>query len=439
MSSPSKMKSVADVASHRLCLGCGACAWACPESQVSLFDFLSEGIRPVVSDQGDCINCTACLDVCPGIGVDFPAVNPSRPFGARAEAEWGPLLEIWEGHAVDAEIRYQGSSGGALTAIAAYCMEVTGMYGTLHIGQDPEDPIRNRTRLSRSREQLLAAAGSRYSPASVCNGLGLVKAAPEPCAIIGKPSDIAALRKAEHVDEALAAKVGITLSFYCAETPSTLGTRDLLESIGVDPENLADLRYRGRGWPGHFAPTRRGESKPVDLITYRESWGPIQAYRPWSVQLWPDGGGELADISCGDPWYQEPDGKNPGSSIIVVRTERGRQIIRGALEAGYLEIGPAELWKLEKSQKNLIKKKAEIWGRLVAMRLAGLKAPRFRKIYLFRCWWKLPVYRKIASVCGTLRRIFTKKIRRRQILESSSAVPVKPAINAEQLFVCKSD
>jgi hypothetical protein len=53
----------------------------------------------------------------------------------------------------------------ALTALGAYCVAALGMHGVLHIAQDPDDPIRNRTRLSRTREELLAATGSRYSPA----------------------------------------------------------------------------------------------------------------------------------------------------------------------------------------------------------------------------------------------------------------------------------
>jgi len=425
MNSLSKMKSVADVVGRRHCLGCGACAWICPNSRVDLVDFLREGIRPVVSEESDCSGCSVCLDVCPGISVEFPEVEEIRTFGSSAEREWGPLLEIWEGHAVDAEIRYQGSSGGALTAIAAYCMEKGGMFGTLHIGQDPDDPIRNRTRLSRTREHLMAATGSRYSPASVCNGLGLVRDAPKPCVVIGKPTEVAALRKAEGMDKALGAKVGVALSFFCAETPSTLGTRDYLETMGVDAKDLSNLCYRGRGWPGHFAPTKAGEDEPVARVTYRESWASIQAYRPWSVQLWPDGGGELADISCGDPWYQEPDGKNPGSSLVIVRTERGREIVRGAMEHGYLELEPAELWKLEKSQENLIKKKGAVWGRLMAMRVTGLATPRFGGGHLFQSWRGLSLSEKLRSTLGTFRRIFSKGLRHPLQLDRTDAVAVK--------------
>ncbi|QXD32466.1 Coenzyme F420 hydrogenase/dehydrogenase, beta subunit C-terminal domain [Candidatus Pelagisphaera phototrophica] len=48
-----------------------------------------------------------------------------------------------------------------------------------------------------------------------------------------------------------------------------------------------------------------------------------------------DGSGELEDISCGDPWYEEPDGKNSGFSLIIARTPIGREIVKGAITAGY--------------------------------------------------------------------------------------------------------
>jgi coenzyme F420 hydrogenase subunit beta len=91
-------------------------------------------------------------------------------------------------------------------------------------------------------------------------------------------------------------------------------------------------------------------------MSYRESWGFLQSYRPWSVQMWPDGTGELADISCGDPWYEEPDGRNPGFSLVVARTERGKQMVESAMRDGYLELKPAEPWKLTKSQQGLLDK-----------------------------------------------------------------------------------
>jgi len=383
---------------------------------VRLVDYVNEGIRPVQSND-DCKNCSDCLQVCPAVETDFLMTNAVVSHESR---KWGQVLEIWEGHASDPEIRFKGSSGGALTALSAYCLERLGMHGVLHIGADESDPVRNRTRLSKSREDLLKAVGSRYSPAAVCEHLELVEKAPSQCVVIGKPSEIAGLTNAIKVRPGLGAKVGVALSFFCAESPSTNGTLALLDKMRIDGASLGGLRYRGFGWPGHFAPTLKGATEPDQKISYRESWGFLQAFRPWSVQLWPDGTGELADISCGDPWYEQPDGQNPGFSLVVVRTPRGQEIVRGAIEAGYLQLKQAEFWKLEKSQSGLIKKKGAVWGRRLALRLAGLPVTKFRNLDLFHCWRKLSFSEQVKSIVGTLRRIMLRKLYRRLDLSSEN-------------------
>lgn len=416
----------------RLCIGCGACASVCPGDKVQLWDFLWEGIRPVVTEP-DCGDCRQCLAVCPATETDFSTAGATtaQPGGPDALGDaafvhdWGRVLEIWEGHATDAEIRFKGSSGGALTALAAYCLEQGGMHGVLHTAQHPQDAVRNQTHLSRTRTELIAATGSRYSPASVCDSLDQVAQSPAPCVVIGKPGEIAALSKARQLRPELDAKVGVTLSFFCAETPSTAGTLALLEKMFVQPESVADLRYRGFGWPGHFAPIRQGESKPAGEMTYQDSWAFLQRFRPWSVHLWPDGSGELADISCGDPWYEQPDGKNPGSSLVVVRTQTGREILHRAMAAGYLQLHPAETWKLARSQTNLANKKGATWGRLLATRLFGLPVPHFPGSHLYRCWLGLTFKEKLKSVVGTARRIFQRKLYRPLRLDRSTAILVK--------------
>jgi coenzyme F420 hydrogenase subunit beta len=422
-----RIQKLTDVVDRQLCIGCGACAYLCPDV-VALKDFPAEGIRPVVT--GPPARAHEALAVCPVVQTDFGAL-PGYPAADRLgdetfQQDWGQVLEVWEGHAADPDIRFKGSSGGALTALATFCIEKGGMAGVLHTGRHPEDPIRNQTRLSRTRAELMAAAGSRYSPASVCDGLGLVEQAPAPCAVIGKPGEIAALANTRRLRLQLDARVGVTMSFFCAETPPTGGTVALLKKMGVPPESVADLRYRGYGWPGHFAPTRQGDAEPCAKMTYAESWAFLQKFRPWSVHLWPDGSGELADISCGDPWYEQPDGKNPGFSLVVVRTERGREIVRQAMQAGYLDLKPAEPWKLTRSQAGLAAKKGAVWGRLGAMRLFGLPVPRFTAANLGRCWLRLPLKEKLKSTVGTARRIFTRKIYRRLQLDHQSAVTVTP-------------
>ncbi len=421
-----KFRSISDVVASRLCLGCGACAYISPSQSIELRDFFSEGIRPVLKPGGT--EEAVCLEVCPAVATDF--LLPSAEGRVADDSvfrsdDWGQVVGVWEGYAADEEIRFKGSSGGVLTALGVHCMENEGMSGVLHIGPSHSDPTRSQTRLSTSREELLAAAGSRYAPASVCNGLGLVEAADSPCLVIGKPSEIAALRKVERVKASLAKKVGLTASFFCAESPSTKGTHELISKMGGKPEAVGSLRYRGYGWPGHFAPTLKGASEPIGKIPYADSWAFLQAYRPWSVHIWPDGTGELADISCGDPWYENPDGENPGFSLVVARTERGKRVIENAIKAGVVVLKPAEPWKLVKSQYYLAEKKGATWGRLLAMNLLGMRTPKFFHAHLFSCWWRLSFSEKMKSVFGTAKRILNRKLRRALVLDPNASVPVE--------------
>lgn len=388
----------------RLCVGCGACSFICPEHKIGLVDSVHEGIRPRAQDE-KCGPCSLCLEVCPAWVNDHTALR-SRP-GAIPDLlpGFGPVLELYEGYARDPEIRHFGASGGAITALALFCLEQEKMYGVLHIGAAAEDPVRNRTRMSRCRAELLNCTGSRYSPASACDRLDLIESAPAPCVFIGKPSEVTALRKAQRLRPALDAKVGMTISFFCAGSPSTQGTLDLLRLQGIEPGELAELRYRGLGWPGMFAVRRSGQTNLQPLLTYKESWGILQKFRPWSSHLFPDGCGEDADIVCGDPWCRTPADGEAGRSLILIRTERGRQLLRAAEAAGYLEVQPSTPAHLLKSQENLLRKRGAIWGRIFAMRLFGLPTPKLRGFSLFRSWLILGRREKVRSIFGTMRRI----------------------------------
>lgn len=399
-----KIKRLQDVIDWRLCLGCGACAYVCPGRKIVMVDVVDEGLRPQISGD-DCAACTDCLEVCPAVGLDLTYALERPGVLPEALAAFGPVLEIWEGHAADPEIRFKGSSGGALTALAHHCLEDEGMAGVLHIGQDPEDAARNSTRLSRTREELMACTGSRYAPASVCERLDLVENADGSCVVIGQPSEISALGKVLGKKQDLAAKVGLTLSFFCAGSPATRGTLDLMRRYEAEPSTTEYLRYRGFGWPGFFSTRAKGGDETKEHLVYGDAWAFLQKYRPYSTHLFPDGSGEDADISCGDPWYRPVEEGEHGSSLMVVRTERGRALLKRAMEAGAIVARPAGYEQLAKSQENLTRKRGAVWGRLLAFRLLGVPAPRFTGYSLFTNWRALSLKEKYGSVFGTMRRI----------------------------------
>ena len=150
----------------------------------------------------------------------LPDVNSNgaiKQLGKR----WGRIIELWEGYAADPEIRFKGSSGGLCTALSLFCLEKGYAGGVLHIGSDPERPLKNKTVRSASREELVSRTGSRYSPASPCDGLECIEEARHPSVFVGKPCDVAGLRMAQAIHPELEQKTFLVIGFFCAGTPST--------------------------------------------------------------------------------------------------------------------------------------------------------------------------------------------------------------------------
>jgi len=405
-----RLNNVQQIAAWRLCMGCGACAAVCPEHNIQLIDVADQVLRPVVN-LAKCRKCGECLKVCPGIEISHQPFNSQTIPELRQD--WGPVLEIWEGYATDPEIRYKGSSGGATTALALFCMDKEQASGVLHIGTKPESPLQNVPVFSKNREELLACTGSRYSPAAPCEKLHWLEESNSACVFIGKPCDIVALRKSQGVNPVLDSKVCLAISIFCAGTPSTRGTKAMLDVLGVRPEEVAEIRYRGCGWPGMGTVKLRGKNSKLYQMTYEKSWGEILSnHVPLRCRLCPDGTGELADISCGDPWYRKVEPNEPGQSLVLVRTEKGRKFLHKAMQLGYVQVHRTEALVLPQSQRSLLSKRRNLWGRLFAMRMARVPTPHFGGFCLFANWWRLSVSDKIRSLLGTVLRIISRKLYR---------------------------
>lgn len=405
------IKTLKDVVDWNLCIGCGACHYMCRHDGIRLVNVPERGIVPEFTNQ-KCAECTECLPVCPGYEVDGDLLTRGTPAAESPAGEFGVALEIWEGYAADPEIRHQASSGGLLTALALYCLEREEMQSVVHTGMDASAPWLNRTVQSRDRADLLAVTGSRYSPSSPCEGLAAVEQSDRPCVFIGKPCDASAAMKAARERPELEAKLGLVLTFFCAGTPTTASTLNLLAEMGIRPEQIERLRYRGEGWPGGFKVETQDASEP-HFMPYQESWGRLARKRPMRCQLCPDGLGRVADLACGDAWEKFMGNGDEGRSIVLVRTERGRRILHGAIEAGYVRLERVGVAEVLQAQQNLLGRRRELHGRLLGMRMLGIPVPRYPGFQLPRAWWAIPLSRKLRSLLGTVRRCLTRGLWRR--------------------------
>jgi coenzyme F420 hydrogenase subunit beta len=409
-----KYSNVEDIAARHLCMGCGACAGLNP-GHIEMVETVDHAWRPrcITKDsrQGDVAEQS--VRVCPGSKTDYRPKEDCKEMEATLFDEWGPVLEVWEGFAKDDELRFRGSSGGLVNALALYCIEKGGMRGALHVKARKDIPYLNESSISCDRDALLEGSGSRYAPASPCDRLHEVENGQKPVVLIGKPCDIAAANNAARERPKLKNNLGLTIGIFCAGVPSLSGSFDLMRHVGSeDPSSVRELRYRGQGWPGNMTvvASKSGGETHQASVSYETGWGEIlQKKRQWRCHVCVDHTGELADLSVGDPWYRAVSDNDPGKSLLVVRTRRGQRILREAIEAGHVVVERRSSSILPASQKNLLRTRGSLWGRLAMLRMMGAPYPRYTGLRLFGVWRKrLSPREKAQSFYGTALRVFRK-------------------------------
>lgn len=403
-----KLRTIEDVVNYQLCTGCGICATSEP-NRFRMEDVPEFGMRPALKE-GAVESTNEAIKLCPGRSLQHQYDRSDPHLVKSLEDCWGPVYGVWEGYAVDEEIRWKGSSGGAASALSLFGIERRGADSLIHIGSQAETPHLNRTVQSTTKEEVITHAGSRYAPASPCTELANISDS-QKVVFVGKPCDVAAVRQWEKQSEKNRQKVEICIGFFCAGVPSTKGNIRLLNEVGIeDVETLTSLKYRGFGWPGYWRATSK-DNKETSL-TYEESWGFLQQHRQWRCYICPDHSGEFADVAVGDPWYRDVLKGESGKSLIVARTKKGLDYILQAAEAKYIHLETRDDTLLPRSQPNLIGARGALWGRLNILRLMGAPTPDYSGFSFFKFWLSsLSGKEKFSSIFGTAKRVFRKRLR----------------------------
>lgn len=337
--------------------------------------------------------------ICPGRRV--AAQNPP---GSKRHPILGPVVGAWTAYAADDEVRFAGSSGGTLTALAAWLLDDQAVECVVGAGQGPADASRTDVHVAMNQRQVRAMAGSRYAPVSVA---GEALAYVPTSVVVAKPCEVSTIRaRTDGLGGPGAAP--LLLSFFCAGVPSQTATDGLIRTgLGPDAFPLRSLRYRGNGWPGRFEAT--GSDGARFVMSYDESWGahlgPTMQSR---CKICVDGIGESADIVAGDLWYANSRGyplfsDEPGRSVLIARTERGRAAVLGAVKTGVLVLTAVDLEEVVGVQPLQDMRRRTLLGRLVGMRVAGRPVPTYVGFGLYSLAWRNPLRSARAAVGSYLR------------------------------------
>jgi coenzyme F420 hydrogenase subunit beta len=323
----------AEIVATEICVGCAACVVACPHHVIEM-----ENFRPAMQDTTlgpyNCIHgekgCSLCAMACLRLEPAYEAIEQLL-FGRRrkhpSEAS-GMHREMWLARAADAQVLPKGQDGGVVTALLAWMLESGEIEGACVSKPDDAKPWFDQPFVAKTREELLEAAGSRYTYCST--PLALKQAAEakmKSVALVGVSCESTAIREmaAEGIKR-WSRMVKFVAGLMCNET---FAYEPFINEIvkgrhGIALERIVKINVKGQ--------------VHVTLDDGTDVVIPLDECKPYANE-WchhcPDFAAEHADISFGGLGMS-------GWTMCVVRTEYGQDLWNRAVAAGVVQTRAAD-------------------------------------------------------------------------------------------------
>jgi coenzyme F420 hydrogenase subunit beta len=326
-----------EVVTTGLCTGCAGCVVACPHDVLGYDDangvykpfHLEPDGGPGGCGHGD-RGCTSCTRACPRFRAWEPEIDQFLFGRSRLDPEMeGVSKDIILARATDPEIHERGQDGGLVSAILLWALDHGYIDAALVSFLEGDGTSwKAIPGVARTREEILASAGSRYTySANTMAYADAVAQGAEKLALVGMScqSSVPPAMKVRKAGKP-ARRIALNIGLLCSKTFDDAIFEELFEAkYGLKKQDMVKMNIKGvfQIW------MRDGSYHEVNLKE-------CHAWTREGCKLCPDFAAEHADISTGGI------GAFNDWTLTIVRTDIGREIMIKMLEDGTIEGRPGD-------------------------------------------------------------------------------------------------
>ncbi|MDT2757491.1 Coenzyme F420 hydrogenase/dehydrogenase, beta subunit C-terminal domain [Enterococcus asini] len=271
----------------------------------------------------------------------------------------GYYSDLYIGYVKEGEFRKNGSSGGFATWILKELLTRNLIDGVVHVTATNDPKKLFKYTISRTEEELLAGAKTKYYPVEISEALKTIRDTPGKYAVIGLPSFIMELRLLCEVDPTINERIKYMVGLVCGHQKSTRFSELLAWQCGIKPGklNFIDFRKKMSDSPASsYAIEVKGEKDGQEISVTRRmkdlyggDWG-RGIFKVRASDFTDDVMNEAADITLGDAWLPEYTKDSNGNNIIIVRNPEIAKIIRESIGDEKLVVDVVDSDKIIQSQ-----------------------------------------------------------------------------------------
>jgi coenzyme F420 hydrogenase subunit beta len=341
MSSPGDLGKLQNVMDNGLCTRCGSCV-GLAGGKIRFRDKNGEYLPEIIDKIGD-EEAARLWDACSGQKVDFPALNRFT-FGetARPHPYLGSYRGLHIGFSMDEQIRRRAGSAGVISTVLIWLLETGKVDGAVVLGMSEEEPWMNRSLIATTREDVLAAAQSKYTISSVNELLAQSASFKGKLAYVGLPCQVHSIRKLQMANDPSVSNIEYIIAPFCGLNMHFSSIESFLRAYGEkDYTQIKDLQFRHGEWPGSM----RVEMKSGRILMLPKFHANylIPFHMMQRCRFCIDLANEFADISVGDAWAPVYEERGKGFSLVVTRSAKGEEVAMAMQREKLIDLQEVEL------------------------------------------------------------------------------------------------